>query len=187
MDRKVTSRLPVRVLAVGSAHGDDQVAWQALECLRTKPVAGVEWISVATPFDLLDHLQNCQVAIVLDACRTGAPAGSVHSFSWPLACESTDNHSSHGFGVAAALTLAQSLGRSLPPIRILGVEVGSCEPGAELSADCQAALPLMVRRVLDEVRACVPAGMETANCVDQVSTAAGSNRFEPAREAGGCL
>jgi Ni,Fe-hydrogenase maturation factor len=49
--------------------------------------------------------------------------------------------SSHGFGVASALLLAQTLGCAASRIEWVGVEAGPRRPGAPLSAAVLRALP----------------------------------------------
>jgi hydrogenase maturation protease len=115
-------------------------------------LAGVEVLTLRDPLDLVD-LTDAQALIVIDACRSGAEPGSVHRLSWQeLAPDSPGGASSHGFGVAGALTLVAALGRPLPDMVLFGVEVKACEPGAELSEPVKQALPELARQVLAEVR-----------------------------------
>jgi hydrogenase maturation protease len=147
----------VRVLAVGSCHSDDQAGWQALDLLRLEDLPGVELKHLSTPLELLDQLENCRALVVLDACRGGLQPGSIVRLKWPLqSIDSLQGASSHGMGVVATLALAESLRLLLPPITLLGVEVATCEPGADLSPAVRNALPELCRCALHEVRTYLP-------------------------------
>ena len=61
----------IRVVGVGSPHGDDRVGWRLVEDLAESAGAGVEAVAVTQPLGLLDHLDGCSVLIVVDACRAG--------------------------------------------------------------------------------------------------------------------
>jgi hydrogenase maturation protease len=142
----------VRVLAVGSPHGDDQVGWEALRQLRRQLPAGVVAAAVADPLGVLDWLDGCACLVLVDACHSGAPPGTVVRLAWPddrLAGRA--NPSSHGFGVAEVLALAEALGRLPPRVVLMGVDAAACQPGAALSPPVRAALAELTRRVLEEV------------------------------------
>lgn len=157
----------VRIFAFGSPHGDDQAGWRALELLRDEDLPGVAMEALSVPLELLDHLPNCKGLVLLDACHSGAQPGTVVRLTWPLpANDSPHGTSSHGLGVVEALALAASLGITLPPITILGVEVSACAPGAELSDAGRAALPELCRTALDEARRYLADGIESAKPVD---------------------
>jgi hydrogenase maturation protease len=105
----------IRVVGVGSPQGDDQVGWRLAEGLAGETGSGLESAVIADPIELLGHLDGCETLIVLDACRTGRPPGTVTCLTWPDSrLEMAGGHSTHGFGVASALALADALGR-LPP------------------------------------------------------------------------
>jgi hydrogenase maturation protease len=137
---------------VGSPHGDDQAAWEAVRQLQQQLPPGVEAAALADPLGLLEWLDACACLVVVDACHSGAAPGTVVRLAWPD-CRLADHTSpsSHGFGVAAVLGLAQALGRLPQRVVLIGIEAGVCEPGAELSPAARAALPELSRRVNEEV------------------------------------
>jgi hydrogenase maturation protease len=142
----------VRILAVGSPYCDDQAGWQALERLRLEHLPGVEMTALATPVEILDYLQGCRVLVILDACHSGSPPGSILRLSWPLtAADGPHRTSSHGLDVVAMIALAEALGMALPPITLLGIEMGEHELTADLSPAVRDGLPELCRRALDEV------------------------------------
>jgi hydrogenase maturation protease len=147
----------IRVLAVGSPHGDDQVGWEIVARLHQRIPSGVEARTLSEPLELLDHLDGCDRLIVLDACRSGGKPGTTCRFRWPD--ERLDwqaGGSSHGLGVAAALSLAVSLGRTIPEVVLFGIEGRNWAPGEGLGPEVSEALPLLVEEVLAELRGARP-------------------------------
>jgi hydrogenase maturation protease len=161
--QRSTARTPNRIVAIGSAHGDDQAGWRALEILRSQCLPDVEMMAVSTPLDVLSYLPGCRALVLLDACQRGEQPGSIVRLTWPLAeADPLQETSSHGLGVISTLTLAESLGMKLPPITLLGVEVAACEPGADLSFAVQQALPELCRLALEEMQMHLEDGRQTA-------------------------
>ncbi len=132
----------IRVVGAGSSHGDDQVGWRLAEGLTGGEAMGLEVAIIAEPLELLDHLDGCAALIVLDACQTGRPPGTVTCLAWPDArLERAEGRSSHGFGLASALALAEAIGRLPSSVLLFTVEVGDCAPGAGLSPEVRHSLP----------------------------------------------
>ena len=101
---------------------------------------------------VLDKLENADVAVLVDACRGGAPAGSVLRFDAVEHGLPSDAFavSSHGVSVANALELARALG-DLPAVCIVyGIEGIRFDPGAALSAPVTEAVREVARRVYAE-------------------------------------
>jgi hydrogenase maturation protease len=143
----------VRIIAVGSSHGDDQAGWRISERLQRKPQPGVDAIAVSDPVCVLDHLEGCAALVLVDACHSGAPAGTIHRLVWPNPqMRAPESASTHGFGVAGVLELAATLGRLPPHVVLLGVEAQACAPAAEMSPSVRRAVPALYRQVLAEAR-----------------------------------
>jgi hydrogenase maturation protease len=142
------------VLAVGSPHGDDRVGWEVVERLRQElALVGVQTRVLHDPLSLVEHLEGAAGIVLVDACRSGAEAGSLFRLAWPArGLDTAGGPSTHGFGVASALALAEALGRLPRQVVLLGVEAQACEPGEDLSPPVRQALPELCRRVLAEVR-----------------------------------
>jgi hydrogenase maturation protease len=141
-----------RIVTVGSPHGDDRVGWELARRLAAEHPP-VDVLTLSQPLDLLHHLAGVARLVVVDACRSGARPGTIHRFTWPDArLDAHSGSSTHGFGIAAVLDLAQSLGQSLPEIVLLGIEVETCGPGDEISPAVEAAMPELCERVLAEAR-----------------------------------
>jgi hydrogenase maturation protease len=122
----------IRVIGVGSPHGDDAVGLATLEGLTGRLPAAVELRRCEGPaLDLLDALDGADAAILIDATRSGRAPGEVHCPA-PEGLREPRALSSHGIGVAQALALAHSLGRAPSRLALVGVEAGPLG-GAELS------------------------------------------------------
>lgn len=117
----------VRVIAVGSPFVGDNIAWQVSDILqqhfssRTEQDHTIEFVKLDRPgSQLLDHLQNTEMAIIIDALQDDV-AGGVIELTMPQLQEENNRSSSHGFGVADALQLAAAM-QSLPEkLRIFGL------------------------------------------------------------------
>jgi hydrogenase maturation protease len=121
--------------------------------LRRKRWPGIMAAAVSEAVRLLDHLEGCETLLVVDACRSGAPAGTIHRVAWPdPRLQELDNVSSHGLGVRRALELAAALGRLPPQVVLIGVEAQACSPTAQMSLPVRRALPELYRWVFAEVR-----------------------------------
>ncbi len=143
------------VIGVGSPHGDDRIAWAAIQALRGNVKAtAIALREVATPADMLDHLEGITKLVVVDGCRAGQAPGTVIRFDWPSAelqfCRAA---SSHGLGLVEVLTLANVLGRLPPEATIVLMEIADAAPGDELSPSVSKALPELVSAVLNEIHA----------------------------------
>jgi hydrogenase maturation protease len=167
----------VRVVGIGSPHGDDQAGWRFVELLQRKDLPNTDVVAVRGAVAVVDCLQECRSAILVDACRSGAEAGSITRLVWPDARVSLQHgRTTHGFGLASALELAQRL-RCLPgQVVVYGVEAECCDPGTEMSPAVQAALASLVRRVLDDIEQatqvprCRPGNREPSSAEEQQRT-----------------
>ncbi len=90
--------------------------------------------------------------VVIDAARTGAPAGSVLRFDAaekPLPA-GFFRSSTHAFGVAEAVELARALGRLPGRVVVYGIEGRSFEAGGRLSKEVRRAVEEVAARVASE-------------------------------------
>ncbi len=99
--------------------------------------------------DLIEAWRGADDVIVVDAVVTGAPVGTVQAWDarQPLASASKAA-STHGFGVAEAIGLAQVL-QCLPArLQVYGIEGQRFEPGIEISPEVQHAIEDVARRIV---------------------------------------
>jgi hydrogenase maturation protease len=141
------------VVACGNAlAGDDSVGARVLDALggrtgeevrlRFLPHVGIELLDLSAEAE-------AEAVLVVDAVVSGAPPGTLHLVALPsrdLLPRGLGSLSSHGWSLAETLGLARGLGRSLPRMMLLGVEIGSVAPGAELSPAVGAAVALVLER-----------------------------------------
>ena len=84
---------------------------------------------------LLEWIGDADAAVLIDACASGAPAGTVHRFDAAAGPLPRDRFglSTHGFGLAEAVELGRALGRLPPACVVYAIEGLSFEAGAPLS------------------------------------------------------
>ena len=133
----------VRMVGLGSPHGDDRAGWRLVDWLRSQDVPdGVDAVAAADVCDLVEFCQGCHTLILVDACRSGQPAGTVSRYEWPdPRIECHRRHSTHDLSVPEALQLAEQLGRLPPRVVVYGIEIEDCRPGTELSPVIERTLP----------------------------------------------
>jgi hydrogenase maturation protease len=168
------SAVDVRILGLGNPlRRDDGVGPRLVELLLEQGLPDtVEALDGgAAGFDLLNLLGGTgglgsERVIIVDAADVGLEAGQFVRFEADqvelMGRGSGDRDAAvfpqtHQAGVAEALALARALERPLPEIVVYGVQPGSLEWGAGLTAEVEAALPLLVASVLREVERKMPA------------------------------
>jgi hydrogenase maturation protease len=138
----------IRVVGMGSPHGDDQAGWRLVEMLENAVDATV----LSDPGRLLDHVDGCEKLILVDACRSGLAPGTIVRLTWhDASLRLFAGRSTHSLGVGAVLALAETLRRLPPAVVLFAVEAESCEPGEQLSPAVSEALPELCRRVWQEM------------------------------------
>jgi hydrogenase maturation protease len=102
---------------------------------------------------LLAMLDGAAAAFLIDACASGAPAGTVHRFDTSVTTlpRAVFALSSHGIGVAEAIELARALGQLPPHCVVYAIEGASFKHGAALSTPVSQAVAGVVRRLYGEL------------------------------------
>lgn len=125
--------------------------WVCAELLESLLPPSVNVRKLTEPIGLLDHLEGCETLVILDACRSGAPAGTICRLEWPDPRIGVGRPAStHALQLGDVLRLATRLGRLPPRVVVFAVEVEDVAAGAELQAEVIAAVPEVVRRVQRE-------------------------------------
>lgn len=138
------------------SRGDDGAGPEAVRRLKSRFGGGVRIVErLSEPTALLDLWENVRLAVVVDAARSGAPAGTVRRLEGKdLAGQPLERRtSSHGLTLADALELGVRLGRMPRRLVIYAIEGSSFETGEGLSAPVARGVEETVRRVTDELRA----------------------------------
>jgi hydrogenase maturation protease len=130
---------PLIVVGCGNpAQGDDAVGLEIVRRLQlecTDQRCGFHLLTHAG-VELLEMLDSAQVLLIVDAITTGAPAGSLHLIPFPSAGvprRAVPPVSGHDWDPFSVLELASALGRRLPQVMLLGVEIDTVRAGSALS------------------------------------------------------
>jgi hydrogenase maturation protease len=148
--------MSVLVIGVGNMQrGDDGAGLLVAQALRAENADRlIIEESSGEIADIVELLQTSEDVIVIDAMRSGKPAGTtvwIDPLRPSSAAESTIS-STHGFGVAQAIELLRSMKKLPRRIRILGIEGQYYALGAPISPPVQEAVKTAVGLVLLAVR-----------------------------------
>lgn len=142
---------PLLVVGCGNPYaGDDGAGPYFVEKLDETTVGECDLMSVLHPdVTLLESFRGRELVVIVDAVSTGAPPGTVCIV--PLPCATVEprsfaNLSGHAIGVSEILGLGRALGRPLPPIVLLGIEIGQVEKGRGMSREVSTAVESLVAR-----------------------------------------
>lgn len=143
------------MIGVGNAYrGDDAVGLAVAERLRRVVEDDVDVLECEQePTRLLDAWADAAVAVVVDACASGAAPGSVHRFDvsdGPLPAR-VFRSSTHAFGVGDAVELSRALEHLPKRIVVYGVEGADFSAGTELSPLVESAVEQVVDAVVRDL------------------------------------
>ena len=141
-----------RILGVGSPSGDDQAGWLVIDALA----------GLANDFDLrkldrpgaglIELLDGMERVILIDAMHSGAAVGTIRRFDrhdWPGYAHGL---SSHGFGVAEALALADALDTLPVELTLHGIEIASATPNGTPCDAVRVAARTLAGRIVAEFK-----------------------------------
>lgn len=153
-----------RLLVVGCGNllaGDDGAGVEVVERLVEAGVEGCQLCLMPSGgVDLLEMFPAAEVVLFVDAVTSGASAGTLHLVPLGAPADSggdgdiaatgvvpraISSLSSHGLGLLETFELARALGRHVPRVMLLGVEIGEVTPGAPRSPAVERALTTIVR------------------------------------------
>ncbi len=143
------------VIGIGNPdRGDDAAGRAVVRLLRDAPPDDVELVEQSGEATaLLACLEGASTAFLVDACSSGAPAGTVQRFDVgkkPLP-QAVFGLSTHGFGLAEAVELARALGQLPAKCIVYAVEGSAFEVGDPLSPSVAAAAAAVAARLRSEV------------------------------------
>jgi len=143
----------VRVIGVGSPHGDDWLGWELAERLRASD-ALAEWheqIEISLHdrpgAALLQAWRGTGLVILLDSVRSGAAPGKVHRFDTAQLTAQPRSLATGGFGVAEAVQLAVALDALPEAVQFFGIEIDPTNNEMRLSDAVHEALPELVGEI----------------------------------------
>jgi hydrogenase maturation protease len=180
----------VRIIGIGSPHGDDRIGWEVIEALRglgTLRRFGPAAIGVdccdRPGGRLIPLLADADFGILIDAMRSGLPPGTVRRLTPDEVARAElapGALSCHGFGLGQALALARTLGTLPSRLAVFGVELAETRPGDGLSAPVRAAIPAVVKLVMDEIAVGAP---DLLTACREADAPASDRRDAPTRAA----
>lgn len=143
------------VIGIGNPdRGDDGAGREVLRRLRGLLPADVDLVEGnGEAAAVLAWLERAETAILVDASRSGTPAGTVRRFDVtqaPLPAALFEI-STHGFGLGAAVELARALGQLPRQCIVYAIEGAGFDLGAPLSPAVAAAVPALVERLRSEL------------------------------------
>ena len=107
---------------------------------------------------ILDVLDGRGTLLLVDAVVAGTRPGTIHRFEWPDSrIDALRPGSTHDLRPAEALRLASALGIAPGRIIVFGMEIESLDPHTGLSQSVMAAVPELVRRLIEELDCLFPA------------------------------
>ncbi len=134
------------VIGVGNRdRGDDGVGPAVVDELRRRGIPVETVIREGDLADLAVVWRGHDDVVIVDACRSGRPVGTVEVID-PTDAVPAAPWSTHGLGVAEGVELARRLGRLPRSLRIVGVQGTRFDPGP-LSPELRSALAAVVDRV----------------------------------------
>lgn len=152
-------RTPPRVVVVGlgNEYRRDDGAGPAVAALTVERVPATDDIGpLVEPLDLLGRWDRADLAIVIDAIRSGRPPGTVQVVDLAMGCSGPAVTSTHGIGVSDVLRLAQAIDQAPSRVIVVGIEGADFGRGLGLSPAVGAAIPEAVRRVIDLIKEVQP-------------------------------
>lgn len=140
------------VVGVGNDfRGDDGAGLAVVRSLGMRPLEDVGIVELKDDVTgLLDHLHECDTAIIIDAVKAGDQPGTIHSFdaSHKALPASHTRQSTHGISIGSLLELARLQGKLPRRIVVYGIEGEQFEHNSRLTPQVE----LAVNRVADLVR-----------------------------------
>ncbi|CAM4207747.1 hydrogenase maturation protease [Vreelandella rituensis] len=124
-----------RVLGIGSPFGDDQLGWRLVSAFQsldntTEPEGATQCSALALDrpgSGLIQALTGARGVVVVDALQNMGQPGRIHRLALADLTQANGCFSSHSFGVAEALALADELALLPRHLLILGVEMSEVE------------------------------------------------------------
>jgi hydrogenase maturation protease len=137
----------MRIICCGNPErGDDGAG--ALVARRLRDIGIEAETRTGEASELLEAWRGADHVVVVDAVETGAPAGTVWMWDGRQAnFPARESTSTHGLGLAEAITLARVLDRLPERLGVYGIEGRRFEPGSEVSPEVKLAVEEVVRRI----------------------------------------
>lgn len=151
----------IKIIGIGQPlRGDDEAGLAAVRIWQQQypdtannPEVHVE-LAESPGLALLDLLQDCDSAILVDAVYSGSSSGTVQTIlEDKLASFASGAGSAHGFGVAETVALGRKTQPDNLPAQLVlvAIEIQQVATGEGMSAAVMDALPTAARAIQDQV------------------------------------
>ena len=138
-------------------RGDDGVGPAVARWLAPRMSGSVDVSVVSDPIELIGRWDDIGLAVVADAMRSGRPPGTVRVMDPDDdVAAGSGTLTTHTLGLMAALRLSRALGHAPDRVVVVGIEGRRFGPGADLSSEVAAAVPVAGHRILELVKGGVP-------------------------------
>jgi len=142
---------PILVIGIGNEYrGDDGVGLAVARELRVKNPPDMLIIeSSGDGAALMEAWKGAQSVIVIDAASSGGAPGTIHRFDALAQSIPTgfSFHSTHAFGVAEAIGLAQVLQQLPPRLLVYAIEGENFSAGVGLSPEVAKAVQKVIAQI----------------------------------------
>lgn len=139
--------ITMKVLGIGSPFGDDQIGWKVAEALAAR-VRISRFLSVESHdrpgIRLIELMRDADTVFIIDAIKSGNPAGHIHRFENDDVFDTGNSLSTHGFGLAQTLQLGKALDALPNEIILYGVEIDDISTGSAISQCVEVAIEQVV-------------------------------------------
>ncbi|HXQ61664.1 MAG TPA: hydrogenase maturation protease [Acidimicrobiales bacterium] len=145
-------RPSVVVAGLGNEYRRDDGAGPAAAARVVSLVTARDVGPVVDPLDLLGRWDGADLAVVIDAIRSGSAPGTVRIVDLETAVDDHGATSTHGISLSGVWRLAQAVGRAPARVIVVGIEGADFGSGPGLSPAVDAAVPEAVSRVVDLIK-----------------------------------
>lgn len=147
---EVARRLQERLAGIG-VGGDSETGAGA----GAVTTAATVDIATGEGVDLMSRWEGADRVILVDAARSGAPAGTIHRFDArrETVPSSFFRYSTHVFSVAEAIELARVLGTLPHELAVIGIEGAVFDAGGEISEAVESAVRSVVAELAETLDA----------------------------------
>jgi hydrogenase maturation protease len=142
--------MKTRIIGCGNLQRMDDGAG-VLVAQRLRELGILVEVQSGGAFELLAGWDDNERLILIDAVRTGAPAGTIHVWEGsPPQLPHATHFSSHGFGLAEAFRLGQILNCLPERITVFGIEGDQFGMGEQVSPDVLTATERLAQQIAKE-------------------------------------
>ncbi|MEN8238579.1 MAG: hydrogenase maturation protease [Actinomycetota bacterium] len=136
-----------RLIGIGNPdRGDDAAGWEVASRVTSWDVSRL----TAGSLSLIDLWNDDDEVVIVDAMKSGAPAGTVvHIDAMATSIPKGTFSSTHAFGPAAVVELARTLDRLPRSLIVYGIEVGHVDHGVSMSPDVATAVDRVAMELQD--------------------------------------